>query len=209
MHMAKQRAGTDTPETAAQAFLAALDAEEWQQAAALIHPEAAERFREQTLFVARSMERMLAVDDRHTDTVFPGPIEVLNVRSANDLEALSAYELVARWAEALHPPNQERRAREMFPSSEPLPPQVPLRLVRTLLKCVHKGATAARVYYRTDWYIGEKHIPGRGGEQVLALTQTPEGWRIMDADLTGEGNGHLVVPTAAWTQLQAALESGG
>jgi hypothetical protein len=193
---------TDSPETAARAFLNLLDTEQWDSAAALIDPDAAERFKEQTLEIARLLEQGTSEPAAYTDTLFVSPLHVLGA-TLDELQAWSATQLVGRWAAALHPSVESNRSGDM-PSSAVPSPSSPVRLIRSVLHCVRRGSSA-QVYYRTDWFNTAGHILLRGGTQILSLVVTSGGWRVVDVDFTGEGIGHLVIPPASWRALKASL----
>jgi hypothetical protein len=193
---------TDSPETAARAFLNLLDTEQWDSAAALICPDAAERFKEQTLEVARLLAQGASEHAAYTDTLFVSPLHVLGA-TLDELQAWSATQLVGRWAAALYRSGESNWSGDM-PSSALPSPSSPMRLTRSVLHCVRRGSSA-QVYYRTDWYDTAGRMPQRGGTQILSLLETSRGWRVVDVDFTGEGTGHLVIPPAAWSALKASL----
>ena len=100
-----------SPEGVARAFLAALDAGRWPEAAALVDPETAERFRAQQIKLLRLEER-IPDEPASTETVFARATALLGVRSADEAEALPATELLARFADSLHPASVLRRAHD-------------------------------------------------------------------------------------------------
>lgn len=194
---------TDSPESAARAFLNLLDTEQWESAAALICPDAAERFKEQTLEVARLLDKGSSEHAAYPDTLFVSPLHVLGA-TLDELEGWSGTQLVGRWAAALHPSIDEPDWSGNMPPSAVPSASSPVRLTRSVLHCVRR-ASSAQVYYRTDWYNATGLIPSRGGTQILSLVETSGGWRVVDVDFTGEGIGHLVIPPAAWSALKASL----
>jgi hypothetical protein len=180
-----------SPEEVARAFLAALDAGRWSEAAALVDPETAERFRAQQIELLRLEERMPGTPPS-TETVFTRATALLGVQCADEAEALPATELLARFAESLHPVSVLRRAHEAggHSGTETAPP----RLTRTIVGCTKSDDGNARVEYRTDWRQGETGSDFTGEVHVLTALHTPTGWRVRDADLGGHGNGHILMP---------------
>jgi hypothetical protein len=188
------------PEAVARAFLAALDAMDWNTAAGAVHPEVAARFREQILEIARTLQPAGRKGDAQVDTVFPDPLRILGTATLADAEALSASQIVARWAEGLHPSRHGRWAPGDFSTVALTSPQESVRLARTLLEIVRDG-TSVRAYYRTDWFVNELLSPHRGGSQVFKMEMKEDDWWVVDADLGGEGIAHLVIPEGMWKQL--------
>ena len=190
-------------EAAARVFLAELDAQRWRRVGELIHPDWAKLFWEQTLFVARMIgtqpEAQLA------GTIFPDPLAVIGVETLVQAEALSPCELVARWAQALHPANREYGGREVHAGSRAPSSGTQVRLARTLLGCALTGEGSATAYYRTDWRAPGGSDPHRSITQVLALAESAGRWWVTDVDFTGEGTGHLVIPDPQWGRLRSAF----
>jgi hypothetical protein len=180
-----------SPEEVARAFLAALDASRWREAAALIDPETAERFRAQQIELLRLEERTPETP-ASAETVFARATTLLGVRSADEAEALPAADLLARFAESLHPGSALQRVHGAEGHSSP--ESAPLRLTRTVVGCTESDDGSARVEYRTDWRQGEIRSDWMGGIHVLTAVHTPAGWRVRDADLSGHGSGHILFP---------------
>lgn len=191
-----------SPEEVTRAFLAAFDAGRWREAAALVDPETAERFRAQQIEFLRLEERIPEAPAA-AETVFARAATLLGVRSADEAEALPAAELLARFAESLHPASALRRAHGAEGHSGTKP--TPLLLTRTIVGCTKSDDGSARVEYRTDWQQGETRSDVMGGVHVLTAIHTPMGWRVRDADLSGHGNGHILIPDEQF----AGFRSGG
>lgn len=176
----------DTPEALARAFFSALDGRRWREAAALIHPETAERFRSHQVERIREEERSEASRQR-AETIFTPAASLVGVATAAEAEALPATELLARFAEALDPAAVLRRVDG--PGASPR-----LQLRRTVLTRSPAGAGRARVEYRTEWLDGEHRHHAMSGVHVLTAAWTDEGWRVRDVDLGGRGEGHILPP---------------
>lgn len=131
MSLSEALPSTDSPESAARAFLSLLDTEQWESAAALISPDAAACFKEQTLEVARLLEQGASEHAAYTDTLFVSPLHVLGA-TLDELEAWSETQLVGRWAAALHPSVEPNWCGDMPSSAVPSPPS-PVRLMRSVL----------------------------------------------------------------------------
>jgi hypothetical protein len=183
---------TSTPGAVAQLFLTALDAQAWSRAAALVHPQTAQRVRSQHLSLIRLRGTPTQVREPQPASDFEllDPEEFLRVDSAAQAEQLSALDWLARTAQALDPGIRAHHAATLQgiePSADSLP-----RLQRTVLEAKQRGRIAT-VHYRTDWFTGETPRPHLGGEHELRLRHTEEGWRVSEVDLTGRGRGRLVL----------------
>jgi hypothetical protein len=189
-----------SPEEVARAFLAALDAGRWPEAAALVDPETAERFRAQQIGLLRLEERMPEAP-ASAETVFARATALLGVQSADEAEALPATELLARFAESLHPAGVLRRA--YGSGGRSVTETTPPRLTRTIVGCTKSDGGTARVEYRTDWQQGETRSDFMGGVHVLTVIHTPAGWRVRDADLSGHGGGHILVPDELFSSFRS------
>jgi hypothetical protein len=182
------------PSDTACAFLAALDAGRWDEAAALVHPETVERFQEWYLEQLRRQDRE-GTSGGPTETMFVRLSELIRVRDAAEAEALSAPQLLARFIAAVNP--QNLYASQPTPQTAAAAEQSEVRLVRALLRCSRGENDDARAEYRLDWYFGGRRNESMGGFHTLSLAWTSSGWRVRDADLGGHGTGHLVPPPAA------------
>jgi hypothetical protein len=192
----------------AQAFLSALDDGRWSDAAELIDPETAERFRRQHVELLRLQERVpRSGGPSMLDTVFRGPAELAGVGSAAELEALSPVELLARFAEALDPVRVVRGEHAFDPpaAGEEFSRVATPRLQRIVLGCRTEDEATARVEYRTEWLEDGRREAGPGEIHSLTLHYTPHGWRVRDADLTGTGEGRIWLPDEGFTHLRAAF----
>jgi hypothetical protein len=181
-----------TPETVAMAFLGALDAELWLEAAQWLHPDSAEAFRTQQLELIR-MEEKWPNPPSSSDVHFTGPAEMLRVRNASEADALSASEVFARFAASVGPGAHSSS-------------HAPLRLRRVLLG-VERTTSGATALYRSDVYTGDTplpHFPWWNDVRELRLVKTPQGWRVQDVNLGVTGDGHLLLSGA-----QMALLRGG
>lgn len=190
----------DTPEAVAQAFLSALDAGRWREAASYVHPETAERFRVQLLVLLKLTEHdpQLSAAADVGDTRFVNPATLVGVRTPAEAEVLSAVELLARFAAALDPAATHHRLAGIFrDATDRLP-----RLIRTVVGATPETAETARAEYRTDWFFGNIREPGRSGIHRMRLRRTLEGWRVQDADLSGTGEGRLTIPDEVFSKLQ-------
>lgn len=197
---------SDSPEEVARAFLAALDAGRWREAAALVDPQTAERFRVQQIELLRLEERSPETPVP-AQTVFARTAALLGVRGADEAEALPAAELLARFAESLHPASVLRRAQGAGDHSGTGSP--PPRLTRTIVGCMKGDDGSARVEYRTDWRQGETRSDFMGGFHVLTAIHTPAGWRVRDADLSGHGSGHILVPDEQLASFRGGTTEAG
>lgn len=175
------------PTHIARDFLAALDAGHWDESAALVHTDTADRFREWYVEQLRRQARE-GTSNGQAETMFVRLSEFIRVRDAAEANALSAPQLLARFVASVSPQN-------LYPS--PLTAeQGEVRLVRSLVRCSREGSDDARAEYRLDWYFGGRRNESMGGVHTLLLTWTSSGWRVRDADLGGHGTGHLVPPPA-------------
>src|SRR5688572_13186024 len=105
---------SDAPEATARAFLSALDAGDWHGTAALVHPQTADRFRDWFVQqLSRDGERQ--DPSGFADTVFPDPCELVGVRDASEVVALTSTELLARFAAAVDPRVIQRVLRASAP----------------------------------------------------------------------------------------------
>lgn len=185
--------GDDAPEAVARAFLSALDGRDWLTVARLIDADVAARFLEQQRRIA-GMAEATHPSDAPLQTVFPA------IAPSSDLAAVSPVEALARHAEVIDPATLQRRAIEAsaHSPSQPAPKhEEPSRLVRTLVEVTLSGDASARATYQTDWYAGETRSPWLGGLHTLLLARGPQGWRVVEADLTGRGDGRLLLPDEA------------
>ena len=183
----------DGPEATARAFLSALDAGDWQGTAALVHPQTAERFRD--WFVQQLSRDGERVEPRGfiVDTVFPDPCDLVGVRDASEVVALTSTELLARFAAAVDPRAIQRVLRASAPDAGS-PEHVEPRVVRTFLACSRQGGDLARAEYRTDWYFAGRHNQTVGGTHAIEFGLSAGAWRVLDADLSGNGTGHIPPP---------------
>lgn len=202
--MSEHPSPSDSPEEVARAFLAALDAGRWREAAALVDSQTAERFRIQQIELLRLEERS---PEAPAQTVFAHATALLGVRGADEAEALPAAELLARFAESLHPASVLRRAQGAGDHSGTESP--PPSLTRTIVGCVKDDDGSARVEYRTDWRQGETRSDFMGGLHVLTAIHTPAGWRVRDADLGGHGSGHILVPDEQLASFRGGTDAAG
>lgn len=170
----------DSPDGTARSFLVALDERRWHDAAALVDPQTAERFRGFWLARLESEAADDVPDDVLSDTRFISATGLLHVPDAASAAQLTAAEILARVAEALHPDNVLRRAGA--PAGEGA-----IRVTRTLIDSVPPPPEGTRVRYRMEWRQG-KTVSDRG-VHTLELTRTSAGWAIRDADLGGHGGG--------------------
>lgn len=177
----------DSPEGTARSFLAALDERRWHDAAALVDPRTAERFRGFWLARLESEAADGVPDDVPSDTRFLSATGLLRVPDAASAAHLTAAEILARVAEALHPENVLRRAGA--PAGEGA-----IRVTRTLIDSAPPPPEGMRVRYRMEWRQGE--IVTDRGVHTLELTRTSAGWAVRDADLGGHGGGHIVPPSS-------------
>lgn len=177
----------DSPEGTARSFLAALDDQRWHDAARLVDPRTAERFR--GFWIARLESE--AVDDVPdavpSDTRFASAAGLLRVGDAASAAHLTATEILARVAEALHPDNVLRRAGA--PAGEGA-----IRVTRTLIDAAPPPQEGMRVRYRIEWRQGE--VVSDRGVHTLDLTRISAGWAVRDADLGGHGGGHILPPSS-------------
>jgi hypothetical protein len=174
-----------SPEAVAGAFLAALDDRRWHDAARLVDPRTAERFHAFWLARLESEAADGAPDDVPSDTRFASTAELLGVEDAADAAHLTATELLARLAEALHPDDALRRAGALASDGA-------IRVIRTPVDSTHVEPDGMRVRYRIEWRQGE--IASDRGVHTLELVRTPTGWAVRDADLGGYGGGHILPP---------------
>lgn len=179
---------TDSPEVIARGFLAALDEQRWGDAADLVAPETRELFRASALEYVASDGG--AASDGPADTQAASPRSLFGVEDHAAAAGLSAEELLARFAERIHPGNLHR----LYPGMSR--GDFDIRITRTLLRVESSGEDHARAHYRAEWwYFG---IPDEtAGEHALELVRTTAGWRVHDADLSGRGDGHILPPDAA------------
>lgn len=216
----------------ARAFFAALDAEEWSAAAALVGPQTAERFQREQMIFARVEERTPRTTPQALQRQDPGmsreaaeymadtfdtqrelngiESRFAGTRTAAELGALAPQEALARFAKAQSVHNRHLRAEEHAMRSAPPGTQVPEppRIVRRILGSVAEGADLVHVTYRTEWYDGETKSP-RSPVDVLTLRYTEAGWRVFDTDVTGFGGGRLLFPDGpmALEGMQEAFEA--
>jgi hypothetical protein len=177
----------DSPEGTAQSFLAALDERRWHDAAALVDPRTAERFRGFWIARLESEASDDVPDGVPSDTRFISAIELLRVPDAASATYLTATEILARVAEAHNPDDVLRRAGT--PAGEGA-----IRVTRTLIDSGLPPSEGMRVRYRIEWRQGE--IVNDRGVHTLELTRTSAGWAVRDADLGGYGGGHIVPPSS-------------
>lgn len=173
----------DTPQTIAQAFLAALDDGRWREAAALVDPHTREQFR------TWSLQPLANARDEHME---PGDAETRFVSPAallgRDAASLDDVEFLARFAEAVQPANVIRRL--SGDSGQ-------IRVTRTLLEVAPVAPVApdhVTARYRTEWWHGPVRNEATAGVHSLELARTSAGWRVRDADLSGSGGGHILPP---------------
>lgn len=173
------------PEEVARGFMSALDQERWRDAAALVAPSTVDAFRQGWLAWIRAEASLPAGHSfPGSDTVFSGPLSLLQLRSANEAERLSPVDLLARFIERVQPANLELAAG--------LESRQSLRPVRTVIGIAHTGAGSAVAEYRVTWRDVSHFAPGSGGIHRMHLGMTPDGWRVTDADVGGYGTGHLI-----------------
>jgi hypothetical protein len=175
----------DTPENVALAFLAALDEGRWLDAAALVDPRSREALQS---WCTGEIEAALAHPSTSipSDTHFVSLAGLIQVETANQAERLTSVEFLARFAEALHPATFYRRIAGGS-SGE-------FRITRKILGTLPRGPEQAMVRYSTEWWEGGVRNEATSGTHSLDVTRTPEGWRILDADLGGWGGGHILPP---------------
>lgn len=186
--MTRDQSKGRTPAELASEFLAALDAERWSDAADLLEPGVLEAFRAQWVEVAR-IEEKRPRSSEVPETLFLSVAEILRVRNAAEVEALSASEVFAGYAEAAGP----ARAGE-----------APFRVRSTLLRVEWEGDTAV-ARYRTELYVGETPRPAHpwwNGVRDLSLTRCADGWRVRDVAFGAAGGGGLLVPEVIMDQLR-------
>lgn len=177
----------DSPDATARSFLAALDDQRWHDAARLVDPRTAERFRGFWIARLESEAADDVPDDVPSDTRFISATELLRVPDAARAAHLTATEMLARVAEALVPDTALQGAGA--PADE-----VAIRVTRTLIDSAPPGPEGMRVRYRIEWRQGE--VVSDRGVHTLELTRTSAGWAVRDADLGGHGGGHIMPPSS-------------
>ena len=182
----------DGPEATARAFLSALNAGDWNGTAALVHPGTVERFRE-WIVEQLGREDDGEAPDESGDTEFFDARSLLGMHDVSEAEALTPTELLARFAAAVGPRAIER----MLCDSDPalFLATRDCRVVRTFLACRREGGDRAHAEYRTEWYFAGRQNQTMGGTHVLQLALSADAWRVLDADLSGHGTGHILPPT--------------
>lgn len=169
----------------AQAFISALNEHRWRDAVVLVDGRTQAAFRAS---VGEWMEDEARSTPADGDTRFASPLRMMGVADAAEAMELTAEELLARFAEALHPGNLPRHYPGIALDTGGM------RITRTLLRIEPIGEDRARAWYRTEWWDGDVLSAVLGGEHALELMLTPDGWRIRDADLSGHGGGHILPP---------------
>lgn len=175
---------SDSPEAVARAFLAALDEQRWWDAAALVDADAREGFRAFTLGLLGDGDAAAPHPPRETH--FASPLAIIRATDRAEAERLDGEELLARFAEGIHPGN----VRRLHPPL--LQDDGEIRIRRTLVGVDPRGDGGAWARYRTEWLQGEAR--NDVGEHRMALIRTEDGWRVHDTDLSGFGGGHILPP---------------
>lgn len=177
---------SDSADVVARAFLADLDGRRWRDAAALVDPETRKRFR---AFAIEWIERRdPAPQQRPATTHFASPAALLGVADGASAMAMDAEELLARFAEGIHPGNLDRHHRSSPKADSDV------RITRTLLDVQPRGDGRAWARYRTEWWHAGVRNEATAGEHRMELIRTSGGWRVRDADLGGWGGGHILPP---------------
>jgi hypothetical protein len=222
------------PEAAARAFFSALGQRRWIDAARLVDPEARQRLKQGELRFAQEVARgprIPTVDDLlKRDPGLPRSVaeyqvqqqqkmikqmsdpigdELTNVRSADDLEALSDLEVVARWLEAHDVLYQAKRVAAM--RGEQIPPDALDDLQRNppryeVVGGVLDGEDTAQVVFRTIRPVGP--IPSDAPPEVQEQIQ--EASRQVDVlTLRRSGSSWVVaMPSQGFDFLRSELSFG-
>ncbi|HEX8273400.1 MAG TPA: hypothetical protein VF615_12225 [Longimicrobiaceae bacterium] len=187
-------------EAVARAAFRALEERRWGDVAGLTHPDALRRFRAHQVRSARSMENMPRVPYRE-----PGmPEEVaqwyeersrksaaaygahlereLGVRTAAELEALSAEELFTRWLRSRDP--MEMMLRELSTHGRPVPvdsvaAHVP-RQVRSVVGSVVQDDSTVLVVYNAAMKMDT--VSDMERPALVTLRRSPAGWRLWSGE---------------------------
>lgn len=204
-----------SPEDAGRDFVAALEAGDWETAAAYMHPDTIARFRKEVETRVADWERtpraMTAEDYLRREPDMPREVAEYNARKAaewtgrqrpelpqllahvyvaSEVPELTGLALFARYIEARDPRYQSRAAYER--ANRPVPGLESegsgARLVRTILGAVIEGESTAHVVYRKEWFHGGTPAPLKPVD-VLTLERTGAGWLARDFDFSGNGAG--------------------
>jgi hypothetical protein len=175
---------SDTPDEVTCAFLSALDEQRWQEAAALVSVDSQVAFRE---FFRGWIGSLRDGNEAH-ETGFASPLSLVGGADHAQVEGFAAEELLARFAEGVHPGNLPRHYPGALDAGK-------MRITRTLLRIEPIGEGRARAWYCTEWWYDGVVSPVLGGEHEMELIRTPYGWRVRDVDLSGQGGGHILPPS--------------
>ncbi len=212
-----------SPDAAVRSFFSALEGRRWREAAAMVHPAALARLREERVQMARAMapggRRSITVEDlMRSDPKMPREVAEYQVRrdaegmaehqdwalrrfgvvSVEELERLSAEEAFARWLQATD--TREFLRDDVMRQGDSLRAELAARVapreVRAVLGSVPAGDTLAYVTYTAAMRMSPTDItlPERVG--VLAARRHGAGWRVDPGRLMGDalfGGGNFAV----------------
>lgn len=196
-------------EAVARAAFRALEERRWDDVAGLMHPDALRRFRSYQLRSARSMESMPRVPYRDPDmpeavarwyeersrrsaAEYGSHLErELGVRTAAEIEALTAEELFTRWLRAHDP--AEMMLRELNAQGRRIPVDsvaalVPRR-VRSVVGSVVQDDSTVLVVYSTAMKMDTLSDLERPA--LVTVRRSPAGWRLW----SGERDHHFLGDT--------------
>ena len=187
-------------EAVARAAFRALEERRWGDVAGLTHPDALRRFRTHQIRTARSMESMPRTPYREPD--MPEAVaqwyeersrrsaaahgshleRELGVRTAAEMEALSAEELFTRWLRSRDP--VEMTARELSAHGKPVPvdsvaAHVP-RPVRSVVGSVVQDDSTVLVVYNAAMKMDTLRDPERPA--LVTVRRSPAGWRLWSGE---------------------------
>ncbi|HEX6372245.1 MAG TPA: hypothetical protein VF006_25225 [Longimicrobium sp.] len=182
--MLERHVGQDL-ESVSRAFLHALDEGRWMDAAALVDPRTREALQAWSVEHIRTSAGTPPFTGP-SDTRFFSASEVLGLRSEAEAACLTSTSFLARFAEGVSPANFLRMT-ERTAAKE-------VRIIRTFLDATHTVPDRATVRYRAEWWHGDQLDEAVGGIHSLELVLRSDGWRVRDADLSGQGGGHILPP---------------